>query len=182
MYKRSGKPIEGFVDADWASEKEDRVSCSGYVIKFASGAVAWASRKQDCVATSTAEAEYVGLELCAKKAIVLHNILEHLSKVNKGAVLNSSALSAINELCGKFVLFNDNQSAVKNANSPDIKERSKHIDIKYHFVKKLVEDGKVIVKYCPTSEMVADISTKGLVKVKHLKCIEGMNMLKVYID
>ena len=83
VYKRSGKPIEGFVDADWASEKEDRVSCSGFVIKFASGAVAWASRKQDCVATSTAEAEYVGLELCAKKAIVLHNILEHVCKVNK---------------------------------------------------------------------------------------------------
>lgn len=147
------------MDADWANDKTDRISYEGYVLQLAGAAISWKSRKQKCVATSTTEAEYVSLEPCAKQAIVFGKIIKEILKVdNYHTTLLSDETDAINEICDQSVtILNDNQSAIKNANSADIKEKSKHIDVKYHFIKGAVSDKLVSVEYCPTGKMVADV-------------------------
>lgn len=167
IYVKSGKFLEGYADADFANDKIDRVSCTGYVFKFAGGAVAWESKKQPCVALSTTEAEYVSLSACAKKGIVLSKILKEILKKH------CKRLFGRESVC----LYNDNQSAVKNANGVDVKEKSKHIDVRFHFVKAAVAEGKVVVDFKSTKEMIADVLTKSLTKYKHFCCVKGMNLL-----
>lgn len=65
---------------------------------------------------------------------------------------------------GPITILEDNQSCIKIANNPELHGRSKHIDIRYHFVQEKVERKEIIIKYCPTSEMIADIFTKALAK------------------
>ena len=93
------------------------------------------SNKQTCVALSTAEAEYVALSAAAQEAVWL----------------------------GPFkISFSDNQSAICLAKNQQTHGRTKHIDIKYHFIRELVETGRIKLAYCPSADMVADILTKGL--------------------
>ena len=120
------------------------------------------------VALSTTEAEYVSLSTCTKKAIVMLRILTN--------VLGQKGVKEIFK-SDKVCIFNDNQSAVKNANNVDIKERSKHIEVRYHFVKEAIEQGLVSVKYVSTKEMLADILTKSLVRSKHDQFVKGLNLI-----
>jgi hypothetical protein len=165
-YSKSGEFLEGYADADFANDKIDRLSRTGYVFKFAKGAVAWESKKQSCVALSTTEAEYVSLTACAKKAIVLCRILREVLKQDCRKVFGSEAVC----------IYNDNQSAVKNANCLEVKERSKHIDVRFHFVKTAVAESKVIVKFKSTQDMPADMLTKSLCKKKHFNCMKDINV------
>ena len=112
--------------------------------------------------------EYVSLSACTKKAIILYRILFSIlgAKEYKNFFFNT------NKVC----IFNDNQSAVTNANTQDIKERSKHIEVRYHFVKQAVNDGIISVKYVSTQEMLADILIKPLDKVKHQKIVKGLKL------
>jgi hypothetical protein len=167
-YAKTSIGLEGFADADWANDKLDRKSCSGFLLKLAGGAVCWESRKQTMVALSTTEAEYVSLSICTKRAIVLYKIVSEILGAR-----GYRELFNINTVC----IFNDNQSAVKNANCKDVRERSKHIDIRYHFVKEAVEQGLVTVVYMSTENMLADILTKPLVKSKHHTFFQGLNLL-----
>ena len=150
-FEKTGKPIYGFVDSDWASD-EDRKSYTGYVFKFGGSAVSWESRKQSLVALSSTEAEYIGLTEAAKEATFLRNFLGEYVEFQE-----------------PMILYNDNQSAQKLSSNPVFHKRTKHIDIKYHFVREVLQNGVVKIEYLPTEEMVADILTKPLCRVKHLK-------------
>ena len=143
----------GFSDADWAGDKTDRRSTSGYCFKIGSGLVSWRSNKQSCVALSTAEAEYVALSAAAQEAVWIKNLLNELNFHDKSPI----------------TLYEDNQSAIcltkNNSNHP----KTKHIDIKYHYVRDVIDRNDICVKYCPTSEMLADIFTKNLPCDKFVK-------------
>ena len=133
----------GFSDADWGGDLDDRKSTSGYVFQIGGTAISWRSKKQACVALSTAEAEYIALASTAQESVWLQQLLADIKK----------------EPPKKMVIFEDNQSAISIARNPQFHGRSKHIGIKYHYIREQVGNGKVELEYCRTN---ADCMTKGL--------------------
>lgn len=150
VYKRDSRcSLVAYTDADWAGDKKDRKSVSGSVVFFGNNLLAWFCKKQNMVALSTAEAEYVAAALVCAELIYI-----------KGLVQDFNCPS-------NSILLVDNQSAIKLMESNENSKRSKHIDIKYHFIKDLISKRVIIVKYVSTNENVADILTKALGKLKH---------------
>ncbi|KAL4032606.1 hypothetical protein IC575_005686 [Cucumis melo] len=146
-YKKvSESVLFGFCDSDWGGNVDDHKSTSGYVFSMGSGVFSWTSKKQSVVALSTTEAEYISLAAAGCQALWLRWMLKELKCTEK---------------C-ETVLFCDNGSAIALSKNPVFHGRSKHIRIKCHFIRDLVKDGEVIVKYCKTQDQVADIFTKAL--------------------
>ena len=164
MYTKDHESVlTGHCDADWAGDVSDRKSTSGYVFSLAGAPVSWRSKKQTCVALSTAEAEYMSLASSTQEAIWLHELMNQLDEPSTEAM----------------VIYSDSQSAIAMAKNPQFHGRSKHIDIKYHFIRGKIADGTVKLLYCPTENMQADILTKGLSKEKHNKFCRLMNICNV---
>ena len=136
----------GYSDADWAGDLDDHKSTSGYIFQVEGGSVSWKCSKQSCVALSTAEAEYMALSSAVQEAIWMRQLLSELKK----------------EPMKSTTIYEDNQSAICLTKNPQFHGRSKHMDIKYHFIRDQVNDGMVEVKYCKSEDMLADIMTKGL--------------------
>jgi hypothetical protein len=116
------------------------------MFQIGGAAVSWRSNKQSCVALSTAEAEYIALASAAQEAVWMRRLITDINCGSEGAM----------------VIFEDNQSAICMAKNPQYHGKSKHIGIKYHFIREQVSNGVVELKYCPTEEMVADMLTKAL--------------------
>jgi transposase InsO family protein len=136
--------LVGFTDADGASQ-EHRHAISGHVFLIDGGAISWSSRKQELVTLSTAEAEYVAATHAAKEAIWLRRLLAELFMMRMPTTL-----------------YCDNQAALKLAVDDNFHARTKHIDVRYHFIRMVVANGSIVIIYCPTDEMTADILTKAL--------------------
>ena len=117
-----------------------------YVFQLGGTAISWRSMKQTCVALSTAEAEYMALASAAQEAMWLRQLTTDLK----------------NEPTSATVIFEDNQSAICIAKNPQFHGRSKHIAIKYHFIRDQVDNNNVELRYCRTNDMIADMLTKGL--------------------
>ena len=133
---------------------------------MAGAAVTWKSRKQTCVALSTAEAEYVAMAAAAQEATWIQQLLEDFYyKQTKPTVLHK-----------------DNQSAIAIAQNPHCHSKMKHIDIRYHFVREKVLDYTVELRYCPTNDMLADVLTKGLTcdKFSRLSELSGVKDLSAF--
>jgi hypothetical protein len=141
----------GFCDADWAGDIDQRKSTSGFVFFLGGGAICWSSKRQSTVALSTAEAEYMATTLACQEAIWLKELL---TQIGLG-------------MEGEITLLNDNQSALALAKNPTHHSRTKHIAIKYHFVREQLDCGSISLKYCSTADMIADVLTKGLPRVRH---------------
>ena len=122
-----GVKLEGFTDLDWAGSVVDRKSTSGCCFSLGSSMVSWFSKKQSSVALSTAEAEYIAACAACKEAIWLRKLLADLS----GHQIDVT------------VIFCDNQSYVKLSENPVFHDRSKHIDMKYHYIRDIVQMGVV---------------------------------------
>ena len=144
--KKGSKDCICYSDADWAGDIDDRKSTSGYLFQISGGAVTWSSKKQSCVALSTAEAEYIALSSAAQEAVWMRQLTTELGSPPETAT----------------IIHEDNQSAISMTKNPQFHGKSKHIAIKYHFIREQVSDGTIQIQYCPTREMVADIFTKGL--------------------
>ena len=129
-------------------------------------ATSWKSRKQTCVALSTAKAEYVALAGATQEATWMRQLLEDLQ----------------HKQTEPTVIHEDNQSAIAIAQQPNSHSKMKHIDIRYHFVRKKVQDNTIEVRYCPTNDMLADILTKGLTydKFSRLHELSGVKDLSVF--
>lgn len=120
---------------------------SGYIFMFCSAPISWKSKKQATVTLSTAGAEYMALSSAAQEAVWLRKLLNDLKLKQEVPT----------------ILFEDNQAAISMARNTH-HGRSKHIDIRYHFVRETVENETVELRYCPSSQMLADFLTKGLWK------------------
>ena len=153
-------PLIGYSDADWAGDVNDCKSTSGYFFIMSGAAVSWKSQKQTCVALSTAEAEYIALAAATQEATWMRQLLEDL---HSGQIEPT-------------VICEDNQSAICIAQNPQYHNRTKHIDIKYHYVREKVLDTTIELQYCPTRDMIADILTKGLTydKFSRLRMLSGV--------
>ncbi|GBL78726.1 Retrovirus-related Pol polyprotein from transposon TNT 1-94 [Araneus ventricosus] len=165
-FRPTKKPLVGYADADWASDITDRKSYSGCVLKFADGAISWESKKQHCVALSSTEAEYIALSECAKEIVYLRRFLNELYE-------------SVDET--PTVVFSDSQAAQKLVQNPIFHSRTKHIDIRCHYIREVYERGEIKIHYIPTDEMAADILTKTLTFQKHDNCCKliGVNVINV---
>ena len=141
--------LKGYSDADWASQKH-RHSISGYSFHYGIGAVSWSSKKQQIVAQSSTEAEYIAQTHAAKEGVWLKAFTEEVCGTRGGAMLINC----------------DNQGAIALAKDNKFHSRTKHIDIRYHYIRKSVENKKISVSYIPTQDNVADIFTKALPRPK----------------
>ena len=149
--------LQAYSDADWAADN-DRRSTTGYCVSLTKDGtlVSWKTKKQPTVALSTCEAEYMALVATVQECLYLKQLLEGLDKQ-------------------KYPLpkvFEDNQGTIALAKNPVSRQRCKHIDIKYHFIRSTVNDGHIVLEYCPTEEMVADVMTKPATKFKLNKFAE----------
>ena len=139
-----------FVDANWAGDARDRKSTSGFLLKFGGGLIAWGSRKQGCVALSSTEAEFVALAEGCRELIWARKLLEEIGE-------------------GDFdptVVYEDNQSVIKMVDSDKTERKSKHIETRFFFTRDLQEKRIIQLWYCPTEEMLADLLTKPLQRVR----------------
>ena len=162
VYRRDGNSgLHGYTDSDFATDRISRKSMSGFVFKLAGGAISWRSKKQDTIAQSTLEAEYIAMSYTVREAVWLRRMLSEIKARTK---------------LKPTVVFGDNQGAMELAYNDVINERTKHIEVKYHFSKEKVQDGTVVFNYIPTQEMTADIMTKNLPAVKHKYLIKKLGM------
>ncbi|CAI7932382.1 unnamed protein product, partial [Closterium sp. NIES-54] len=146
--------LMGYVDANHAGDSDNRRSRTGYIYRLEPiGPISWQSSKQELIALSSAEAEYITLCSATKEGLYLRELLEEV----KLAQLPS------------FSLFCDNQSAIRLANKNGFANRTKHITLRYFFVKDEIEKGRLELSYCPTSEMAIDYLTKKLGKQNRVK-------------
>jgi hypothetical protein len=135
-----------YSDADWGNDKADRKSVTGWVAKVNGDPVSWASKKQRTVALSTCEAELYAKAAAIQEVLWLRGLMKELG-------LHTQAGSTVH---------GDNQSAIAVAKNGVKGERTKHVDVKYHFVTETVEHGEVQLKWVSTHEQQADIFTKAL--------------------
>jgi len=142
----SGMGLIGFSDSDWAGDKDDRKSMCGHVFLLAGAAISWASRKQDVVALSSTEAEYISLSLAAVQAKWLRTLLSELYL--------SPTLPTI--------LYGDNKGSIDIANNPIIGRGTKHIDIRFHFIRQCLADSIISLHRLPSAHITADTLTKSL--------------------
>ena len=153
-YERSESgTLIGFSDADWAGDQDDRRSTTGKILFLSGGAVSWFSKKQATVALSTAEAEYVAVSQAAQEGTWLKRLLTDLGMSDSSTVI-----------------LEDNQGAIAIAKNPVNHSRTKHIDIRYHYIRECVQNGQIQVQYCPTIDMKADILTKPLTR-QRFECL-----------
>ena len=148
-----GTCVEGYTDADYAGDMDKRRSTSGYVFMFTGGAVSWRSRLQDCTSMSTTEAEYIAASEACKEAIWLARLVRDL-----GITVEMPTLHC------------DSQSAIMLAKNPVFHAKTKHIDVKYHFIRDMLEDKLMELVKVHTDDNPADLMTKGLPPVRFAHC------------
>ncbi|TPX54571.1 DNA-directed DNA polymerase [Powellomyces hirtus] len=138
--------LVAYSDADYARCTDTRRSTSGYVFMLNGAAISWKSQRQKSTALSTAEAEYIALAECAKEALWIQGLLSELSATEQTAV----------------IIYEDNQIAIKLAANPTHHQRTKHIDVRYHFLRDLVGNERIHLQYIESKLMLADALTKPL--------------------
>jgi transposase InsO family protein len=162
-YERRGStdPV-AFCDANWASCPDTRRSTTGYVFLMSGGAVSWCCRRQSTTAQSSCESEYMAAAEAVREAIWQRTMLEEV-----GFGVN-----------GALVIGCDSESAIKLGGDPVYHERTKHIDVRMHFLREHVRRGTVALVYVPTAEQVADVLTKPVPRAKVQFCCTRMGLLK----
>jgi hypothetical protein len=158
--KKNG--LECYADASWGSDLDTRRSTTGYITKLDGNLISWKSQRQPTVATSSTEAEYMSLTAAVQEVIWLKRMLSNLKVYSKS----------------KVVIFQDNQGAIALAKNPIFHQRTKHIDIKYHFVREQVESKEFELVYVPTTMMQADFMTKNLPRPKFEKDIFAIGLVE----
>ena len=138
-----------YSDVDWGGDRmspgQPQDMCSH---TLSGGAISWCSKKQDCIALLTMEAEYVACSLATQEAMWLRSFLQDLN-------LTPRADDPVEMLC-------NNTAAIHFAKDPKFHRKTKHIKRRYHFVQDAIKTKEVAIKYIPTNKMIADPLTKPI--------------------
>ncbi|CAJ2661986.1 unnamed protein product [Trifolium pratense] len=159
--------LVGYTDSNWCGDKDDRKSTAGYIFLYGGAPISWCSRKEPVVALSTCEAEYIVASLSACQGVWLSNLITEISNVE----------------CSSVTLKVDNLSAINLAKNPVAHGRSKHIEMRFHYLREQVSNGRLKLEHCRTELQIADVLTKAVtvetfLRLKSLMCIrplESMN-------
>ncbi|XP_073392467.1 secreted RxLR effector protein 161-like [Physcomitrium patens] len=150
-YRRSVStpaPLYGFSDADWAGELDERRSTSGYCFILSEAVIGWSSTRHRSTALSSIETEYMAMATAASELDWLRQLLHDLHQ--------TETLKYPTEIhC-------DNQSALALVDTTKFHSRTKHIAIRYHFIRQLANLQKFKLRHCSTHHMRADLFTKSL--------------------
>ncbi|KAL4361053.1 hypothetical protein GQ457_04G019690 [Hibiscus cannabinus] len=149
--------IKGYTDASFQTDKDDSRSQSGFVFCLNGGAVSWKSSKQDTVADSTTEAEYIAASEAAKEAFI-------------------TSLGVIPSIVDVVDLYCDNNGAIVQANEPRSHQRSKHILRRFHLIREIIDRGDVEICKVHTDDNIADPLTKPLAQQKHDRHTESLGI------
>ena len=135
-YKNTSRFISGYCDADYTGDLASAKSTSGYLILLAGGTISWKSKLQTIIAQSTTEAEYIAINAVIKEAVYIRALLEELGYYKQN----------------KFPIYTDNNGALLLAKNPIFHERTKHIAVKYHYIRDLIIKGIIDLNYIPSKE------------------------------
>ena len=152
----------GYSDADFAGCKVDRKSTTGSCQFLGDILVSWSSKKQKSISTSTAEAEYIAAGSCCAQILWMKNQLQDYG-------LSYS----------KIPIYCDNQSAIAMTGNPVQHSLTKHISIRYHFIREHVMEGTIELHFVPTDQQLADIFTKPLVEAVFIKLVNELGMVSM---
>ena len=153
VYKgATNKGLIAYTDSDYAADPIKRRSTTGFLFKLADGIISWQSRAQKTIALSATEAEYMALSDCSRQAVWIQNIFAEL-----GFPLKPT------QIC------TDNEGGIFIASNPVQERRTKHIDVRFHYVRDLIEQKRIDIVWVPTDENPADMFTKNLGHVKFTK-------------
>ncbi|XP_074337612.1 secreted RxLR effector protein 161-like [Apium graveolens] len=142
--------LSGYTDTDMAGDVVDRRSTGGMCFYLNGNLISWTSQKQRVIALSSCEAEYMAATLAACQSIWLRGLLREVLRQQVGSV----------------IIYIDNKSAIELMKNPILHGRSKHIDVRFHFIWECIEHGELVVRYVGTRKQKADILTKALGRVK----------------
>jgi len=145
--------LQGWVDADYAGCPDTRRSTTGHVFQLWGSTIAWTSKRQATVAQSTLEAEYIAAAEAAREAIYLRGLLAELK---------------VDVLKRETTLYCDNKGAISLAENPGVHQRSKHIEVRHHFIREQVENRVLKLEYIKSDAQTADILTKPLPGPRHV--------------
>lgn len=152
--------FHGYTDSDWASDPNDRRSTTGYAFFLAGGTIAWASRKQRSTALSSTEAEYMALTEASQHALWTTHLLHQLGF----------------EIDLPVQIYCDSKGARDIAANNVFHKRTKHIDIKHHFVRELIANETVSVLPVESENNLADVLTKALPKGQHMRLAQLLGL------
>ncbi|KAF2322645.1 hypothetical protein GH714_026508 [Hevea brasiliensis] len=146
FHHHSSLVLHAFSDSDWGGDKDDRSSTLAYVVFLGKNPISWSSKKQRVVAKSSTEAEYRSISATASELCWIHNLLLELAV----------------SLSKPPVIYCDNLGATYVTTKPIFHSRMKHLEIDYHFVRQLVQLGKLRVSHISSQDQLADVLTKAL--------------------
>ena len=155
--------LVGYSDSDLGGDVDSRKSTSGSLFFLGGSPVTWQSQKQSVVAISSCESEYVAAATATCQGIWLARLLAEFSSSD----------------AEPFALKVDNQSAIALAKNPVFHDRSKHIELKYHFIREAVETKKLELEFVPTEFQLADMLTKPLGRVRLAELRSRIGMVEV---
>lgn len=156
--------LSGYSDSDLGGSLDDRRSTGGMAFYLNESLITWVSQKQRCVALSSCEAEFMAATAAAYQGVWLRNLLTQITDMKHCPV----------------VIYIDNKSAIDLARNPVFHGRSKHIDVRYHFIRECVERGEIIIKHVRTEEQRADVLTKAMstTKFEQMRSLLGIQKLQ----
>ena len=157
--------LVGYCDADYAGDRVERKSTSGGCHFLGSSLISWASKKQNSIALSTAEAEYMSAASCCSQLLWVKYQLEDYSSFEQN-----------------IPVFCDNTSAINLTKNPIQHSKAKHIEIRYHFIRDYVQKGVFDVKFVNTDHQWADIFTKALPEERLNFIIRNLGMVELSDD
>ena len=163
---KGGMQLSAWSDADWAGDVDTRRSTSGYVLQLGGSVVSWSSKRQEIVALSTTESEYIALTRAAQEVLWVGGVLAELGYDPETVPV---------------VVKGDNQGALGLAKNPEFHPRTKHIAVRYHWIRDLVKAGLVQVEYVQSAMMLADMMTKPLDRVKFEQARSRLGMVQVQV-
>ncbi|KAM1818334.1 hypothetical protein ACFX11_000139 [Malus domestica] len=154
--------VEGYTDADFQSDVDDRSSNSGYVFTLNGGAVSWKSKKQSLIADSTTEAEYVATAEAGKEAFWMMKFI--------------TELGVVPTITSPVTLYCDNNRAIAQAKEPRAHQKNKHIDRRFNIIRRYAAEGKINILKVASADNVADPLTKPMSQIQLDRHMEKMGI------
>ena len=161
-FGKTEKGLIGYVDSDYAADLDKRRSLTAYVFTLGSCAVSWKATLQPVFALPTTEAEYMAIAEACKESVWLRGLFAELSR-------DDSCID----------LFCDSQSGIYLTKVQMFHKRTKHIDIRFHYIRECVADGVVELEHVRTDDQLADILTKALGRIRFAELRRQLGVVKV---